>query len=105
VAHRGRGVAAAECSTGEQKALLLAIVLADAMLAAARRGLAPLLLLDEVVAHLDAVRREALFERLRGLGAQAWLTGTDRALFRGLARHAQCFEVKDGSMRPTEELG
>jgi len=102
VTHRARGVAAAECSTGEQKALLLSIVLADARLTAARRGLAPLLLLDEVAAHLDAVRRDALFDRLRALGAQAWLTGTDGALFRGLAREAQCFDVMDGTLLPTE---
>ena len=102
VTHRARGVVAAECSTGEQKALLLSIVLADARLTAARRGLAPLLLLDEVAAHLDSVRRDALFERLRGLGAQAWLTGTDSALFQGLARQAQCFDVRDGTLRPTE---
>jgi DNA replication and repair protein RecF len=102
VTHRARGVVAAECSTGEQKALLLSIVLADARLTAARRGLAPLLLLDEVAAHLDGVRRDALFDRLRGLGAQAWLTGTDSSLFQGLARQAQCFDVRDGTLRPTE---
>jgi DNA replication and repair protein RecF len=102
VRHRARGVAAADCSTGEQKALLLSIVLADARGAAARRGVAPLLLLDEVVAHLDGTRREALFDRLRALGAQAWLTGTDRALFQGLARDAQNFDVRDGGLRLTE---
>ena len=102
VTHRARGVVAAECSTGEQKALLLSIVLADARLTAARRGLAPLLLLDEVAAHLDGIRREALFDRLRALGAQAWLTGTDSSLFQGLARQAQCFDVRDGTLRPTE---
>jgi len=105
VAHRGRDVPAAECSTGEQKALLLSIVLADAALTAARRGLVPLLLLDEVVAHLDGIRREALFDRLRGLGAQAWLTGTDRALFAGLGGAAQGFDVRDGTMRPVEDCG
>jgi DNA replication and repair protein RecF len=77
-------------------------VLADARLTAARRGLAPLLLLDEVAAHLDSVRRDALFERLRALGAQAWLTGTDSSLFQSLARQAQCFDVRDGTLRPTE---
>src|SRR3546814_10394697 len=70
---------AALCSTGEQKALLISIVLADARLRAAERGAPPILLLDEIAAHLDAVRRAALFEEICALGAQAWLTGTDRS--------------------------
>ena len=66
------------CSTGEQKALLIAIILANARLMAAERGQPPLLLLDEVAAHLDAERRTALFGEILDLGAQAWLTGTDQ---------------------------
>ncbi len=80
VVHRAKGQAAALASTGEQKALLLGIVLAHAELVAARTGRAPILLLDEVAAHLDPGRRAALFERLAGHG-QVWMTGTEAALF------------------------
>ena len=79
------GMEAAQCSTGEQKALLLAIVLAYARLRAEAFGAPPLLLLDEVAAHLDATRRAALFAALDALAAQAWLTGTEPQLFAGLA--------------------
>jgi DNA replication and repair protein RecF len=75
---------AAQASSGEQKALLLSLLLAHAGLVAARNRRVPLLLLDEVVAHLDSGRREALFAALQRLGGQAWLTGTDGALFSGL---------------------
>jgi DNA replication and repair protein RecF len=81
VRHAGKQQSAARCSTGEQKALLLGIILAHAELVAARTGAAPLLLLDEVAAHLDARRRGALFARLTASGAQVWMTGTDAALF------------------------
>ena len=64
-------------------------------LARARDGMAPLLLLDEIAAHLDAIRRAALFEEIADLGAQAWMTGTDLSLFEGA--QAQIFEVRDGS--------
>jgi len=80
VTHLGKGQAAALCSTGEQKALLLGVVLAHADLVAERTGSAPILLLDEVAAHLDPTRRAALFERLSGKG-QVWMTGTESALF------------------------
>jgi DNA replication and repair protein RecF len=80
VTHAEKHQAAALCSTGEQKALLIGIVLAHAELVAARTGRAPLLLLDEVAAHLDPVRRSALIERLGGRG-QVWVTGTEPALF------------------------
>jgi DNA replication and repair protein RecF len=80
VSHAGKGEAA-RGSTGEQKALLIAIILAHAGLVAARMGQPPLLLLDEVAAHLDAARRAALFERLAATGSQVWMTGTDAALF------------------------
>ena len=81
VTHAGKGEPAARGSTGEQKALLIAITLAHAELVAARTGKAPVLLLDEIAAHLDASRRAALFERLEATGSQFWMTGTDRALF------------------------
>ncbi|MEG3149303.1 DNA replication/repair protein RecF [Sphingomonas sp. ZT3P38] len=80
VTHLGKGQSAGLCSTGEQKALLLGIVLAHADLVAERTGQPPVLLLDEVAAHLDPVRRAALFERLAGKG-QVWMTGTESALF------------------------
>ncbi len=87
---------AAECSTGEQRALLLSIALAEARLGKRRRGQAPILLLDEAVSHLDGQRREALFAEILALGLQAWLTGTDRELFRPLLGTAQFFAVEDG---------
>ena len=98
--HRAKGIAAELCSTGEQKALLIAILLAHARLLTLERGAAPLLLLDEVAAHLDATRRAALYEEILGLGAQAWLTGTDAADFDGLGGRAQFFAVNDGAVSP-----
>jgi DNA replication and repair protein RecF len=96
VRHDGTGMAAPDCSTGEQKALLIAIVLAHARLQAALRGAAPVLLLDEVAAHLDRSRRRALYERLAMLGCQAWLTGTDPELFVELGRNAHLLSVDEG---------
>jgi DNA replication and repair protein RecF len=84
------------CSTGEQKALLIGLILAHAELSAARRDGAPILLLDEIAAHLDAARRAALFDELVLLGTQAWLTGTDRAAFSGLENRAAFLHVEDG---------
>ncbi len=81
VEHAEKAMPAAHCSTGEQKALLVAIVLAHAGLVAQRQGRPPILLLDEIAAHLDAGRRVALFDRLASMGVQAWLTGTDPILF------------------------
>jgi DNA replication and repair protein RecF len=98
IAHRGRERPARDCSTGEQKALLIALVLAFARALAAERGAAPLLLLDEVAAHLDETRRRALFAELLRLGAQAWLTGTDAALFAGFGEAAQYFAVEDARL-------
>jgi len=95
VRHTAKRAEARDCSTGEQKALLISIILADAReLSRAREGLAPILLLDEIAAHLDAVRRAALFEEVHALGAQAWMTGTDLSLFDGAK--AEIFEVRDG---------
>ena len=96
-----KGIAAEFASTGEQKALLIAILLAHAALQQAMRGEPPLLLLDEVAAHLDASRRAALFEALVRLRSQAWLTGTDAALFAPLRCHAQFLSVQDGTLSPT----
>jgi len=92
----GKGMAAANCSTGEQKAMLLAITLAHAGLAAGGRP--GLLLLDEVAAHLDPVRREALFERLRAGRAQVWLTGTERAPFEAILGDAATWRVAAGEV-------
>ena len=89
---------AGQCSTGEQKALLIAIILADARLQAARLGRAPILLLDEVAAHLDDTRRAALFEELIEIGGQAWLTGTDATLFQPLRNKAQFVTVSHGEI-------
>jgi DNA replication and repair protein RecF len=99
VRHTGKRAEARDCSTGEQKALLISIILADAReLARAREGLAPILLLDEIAAHLDQVRRAALFEEIHALSAQAWMTGTDLSLFRDAK--AEIFEVRDGVFTP-----
>jgi DNA replication and repair protein RecF len=98
--HVARDLPAELCSTGEQKALLISIVLAHARLLAAERGFAPLVLLDEVAAHLDAERRAALFDELVALGAQPWLTGTDPELFAGLNGRAQFFEVQAARIAP-----
>lgn len=95
----GKGQAAAECSTGEQKAMLIAITLAHSRLLEAQGERRPrLLLLDEVAAHLDPVRREALFERLRAGSAQVWLTGTEIAPFEAIAREAAVWDVSGGSV-------
>ncbi|HEY6994858.1 MAG TPA: DNA replication/repair protein RecF [Xanthobacteraceae bacterium] len=96
VVHAGKNIAAAEASTGEQKALLIGLVLAHAGLLADMSGFAPVLLLDEVVAHLDPARRVALYAELEALGAQAWLTGADAALFAEIEASADVLEVSPG---------
>ncbi len=88
---------AAFCSTGEQKALLLSIIMASAHLLSIKTGAIPLLLLDEVVAHLDEDRRTALFKAILKLKMQTWLTGTDVSLFEGLQENAQFFELGDNN--------
>lgn len=102
VSDRRRAVPAARCSTGEQKALLLAIVLAEARLVAGLRGLPPLLLLDEVSAHLDQGRRAALCQRLLAHGGQVWLTGTEPALFDALKGRACALAIANGRARLEE---
>lgn len=95
VRHTAKRADARDCSTGEQKALLISIILADAReLARARQDCAPILLLDEIAAHLDGMRRAALFAEISDLSAQAWMTGTDLSLFDDA--QAQIFEVRDG---------
>jgi DNA replication and repair protein RecF len=100
VHERASGRLAGACSTGQQKALLVSLVLAEARLRAALGERQPILLLDEVAAHLDAVRRAALFEAVAALGAQAWLTGTDAAIFAPLGAHAQFFLVENATLQP-----
>jgi len=90
--------AAALCSTGEQKALLLSIVMASAHMLSVRTGAIPLLLLDEVIAHLDAERRSALFDVILKLKIQAWLTGTDASLFEELQGNAQLLSLKEARL-------
>ena len=97
----GMALQAADCSTGEQKALLLSIILAQARLTRYLRGQAPVLLLDEALAHLDGNRRRGLFEVVLELDAQVWLTGTERDWFKPLADSAQGFAVADGKVTPT----
>jgi DNA replication and repair protein RecF len=84
VTHEGKAQPAAFCSTGEQKALLIGLILAHADLVAERTGRRPILLLDEIAAHLDPLRRAALFARLGQAGGQVWMTGTEPAPFDGI---------------------
>jgi DNA replication and repair protein RecF len=96
VVHGPKGIAAGAASTGEQKALLVALVLAHAGLVAAMTGMTPLLLLDEIAAHLDPARRNALYARLERLGAQVWMSGADPALFDSVTPAPAWFEVSPG---------
>lgn len=90
-----KGVPARDCSTGEQKALLVSLILANARALAADFGAPPLLLLDEVAAHLDAERRAALYDEIVALGAQAWMTGTEDGLFEAMGDRAQTVLVTE----------
>ncbi len=98
VVYTPKNIAAADASTGEQKALLIGLVLAHAGLIAEMTGFAPVLLLDEVVAHLDPDRRASLYAELEGLGAQVWMTGADPAAFSAIAARAQMFAVTPGAV-------
>jgi DNA replication and repair protein RecF len=100
VHHMGKDRDAKACSTGEQKALLIGLMLANARLLASY-GLPPLLLLDEIAAHLDEVRRHALFDDILGLNLQAFMTGTEPALFDGLGARAQTFHIAQGAVTQT----
>ncbi len=98
VTYSAKDQPASRCSTGEQKALLLNLVLSHAEVVAEKRGAPPILLLDEVAAHLDPDRRDALFERLEGRG-QVWMTATESSLFDGIA-DASRFHVEAGTISP-----
>jgi len=100
VRHGTKDLPAEHCSTGEQKAVLVAIVLGQARERAAERGQAPILLLDEIAAHLDQTRRAALFDELCALGAQSWMTGTEESLFADLGARGQFFRVDDAVVAP-----
>lgn len=97
--HAAKGMDADQCSTGEQKALLLGLTLAQARALADDAGAGPsLILIDEAAAHLDSVRRAALFDELLANPGQAWLTGTDQGLFEAFGLRAQMFEVREGAV-------
>lgn len=96
VRYRAKDMPADQCSTGEQKALLIGIILAHARLMRSERGSPPILLLDEVAAHLDENRRAALFDLLIDLGGQVWMTGTDSSLFSAAKNRAQFWSVESG---------
>jgi DNA replication and repair protein RecF len=98
VTYAPKGIPAADASTGEQKASLIGLVLAHAELLTAMTGFAPMLLLDEVVAHLDPNRRAALYDALDRLGAQVWLTGADPAAFAEIVSRAEMFTVGGGTI-------
>lgn len=97
VRHATKNLAVEQCSTGEQKAVLIAIMLAEARIQAENRQ-QPILLLDEVAAHLDRTRRAALFDELARMDAQSWLTGTDEELFSSLGERGQYFCVRDAKI-------
>lgn len=103
VRHRPKAMPAELCSTGEQKALLVGIVLSHARLTGEMSGMTPILLLDEIAAHLDAGRRAALFSILEELNCQAFMTGTDAALFSSLKGRAQFLTVDHGTVGPTKD--
>lgn len=96
VVHGPKRMAAAQCSTGEQKALLIGLVLAQARAVKAGAGVPPVLLLDEVAAHLDRARRKSLLEALAALGSQSWMTGTDAELFEAIGEMGQVLQVEAG---------
>src|SRR3954469_6540657 len=96
VVYAPKNMPARDTSTGEQKALLIGLVLAHASLVAEMTGIIPLLLLDEIVAHLDPDRRRALFSELANIGAQVWLTGADPAAFTDVGAAGEIFDVDNG---------
>lgn len=102
VTNTDKQVPANICSTGEQKALLVGLIMAHARLVKQMTGISPLLLLDEIAAHLDANRRASLFALLNALGTQCWMTGTDQLLFDSLGADAQFFTVQDALLSPFE---
>lgn len=103
VVHGPKAMPAGQCSTGEQKALLIGLVLAQARAVRAGAGVSPILLLDEVAAHLDRARRRSLLEALAALGSQSWMTGTDAQLFEAIGAEGAVFHVEDGLVREVME--
>ena len=103
VVHGPKAMPAGQCSTGEQKALLIGLILAQARAVRAGAGVSPILLLDEVAAHLDRARRKALLEALAALGSQSWMTGTDAQLFEAIGEKGTVFHVEDGLVREAME--
>lgn len=102
VGHGPKQMPASVCSTGEQKALLVGLILAHAELVRRHsNGVPPILLLDEIAAHLDPLRRAALFDEIAALGSQAWMTGTDLEAFSALAGRAQFHHIQDGRIEPS----
>jgi DNA replication and repair protein RecF len=104
VSYAAKGIAAGDASTGEQKALLIGLVLAHARLIAEMTSLAPVLLLDEVVAHLDPARRDALHGELAQLGSQVWMTGADPGLFAEIGTGTTLVEVTAGRLEPQRKV-
>jgi DNA replication and repair protein RecF len=98
VRHGPKNADAARSSTGEQKALLVGLVLAHARLVASMSGLVPLVLLDEIAAHFDPLRRGALYDSLADLGAQVWMTGADPSAFADLRERATILRVSPGQV-------
>lgn len=98
--HRAKDQPASDCSTGEQKALVLGLALAQGAALAKVKGSAPVLIFDEACAHLDAARREGLAEAIAAMGAQAWLTGVEKALFDSFGAGAQYVAVEAGTAKP-----
>lgn len=100
VIYAPKNIPARDASTGEQKALLIGLVLAHANLVAEMTGIVPLLLLDEIVAHLDPNRRKTLFAELLTLGSQVWMTGADPAAFADIGAQGEIFDVEAGCIAP-----
>ena len=100
VYYRKKRMPAELCSTGEQKSLLVSIILAQTKSQTLHQGFAPVMLLDEVVAHLDDIKREALIEKIRGLNVQAWITSTNSELFSSLKNEALFFRIKNNRIEP-----
>ncbi|SDM65316.1 DNA replication and repair protein RecF [Maricaulis salignorans] len=103
--HRDKDQPAGDCSTGEQKALILTLALAQARVLAVRSSIAPLLLFDEACAHLDAARREGLAREILATGSQAWLTGVERVLFEPFGSEAQYLKVDNGQIAQPARTG
>lgn len=103
VTYAGKNMPAAQCSTGEQKALLVSVILAHALMMQAEKGFIPLILLDEVAAHLDQGRRQQLFGLLQSLKGQVWLTGTDEGIFAPLWAAAKVFHINHGTVSSDRE--